>query len=250
MRTKVLVVDDDHASASTLSKLFGRIDCEAVICADPRGLVASAIASEADLVCLDISMPSLDGYEVLALLRSHEHSRRMPPVPAIAVTGFTMNSARAAALSAGFVAHIRKPTLLHELASAVDRAMALRGAFGPAGDGKEFAELGARVRGMSEDGRQRLASTAGLAIAVEQQGVRLLERSLLDYYDRQIDQSRRVIQRLAELGRTLSASRLYACCGDWAECSDDDPASFELHAVRARAELDRVVCALRGAALH
>ena len=40
-----------------------------------------------DVVSVDIKMPRLDGFEVLSLIRSHEHSRRAPSVPVIAITG-------------------------------------------------------------------------------------------------------------------------------------------------------------------
>lgn len=59
-----------------------------------------------DLVLLDISLPEMDGTEVLAWMRSHEDLR---DVPVIALTAHAMAGDREKYLRAGFNDYVTKP---------------------------------------------------------------------------------------------------------------------------------------------
>ena len=58
------------------------------------------------LIISDIGMPEMDGYALLAALRTLQATAN---TPAIALSGFTRPSDVSRALSAGFETHIRKP---------------------------------------------------------------------------------------------------------------------------------------------
>jgi CheY-like chemotaxis protein len=73
-----------------------------------NGVDALAGLSETlpDLVLLDISLPGMDGNEILARIRADERLRRLP---VIALTAHAMAGDREKYLSAGFNDYITKP---------------------------------------------------------------------------------------------------------------------------------------------
>lgn len=250
MPARAVVVDDDAASASAIAKLLARAGCEASSCTDAEQAVAMALAHDVDLVSLDITMPGLDGYEVLSLIRSHEHSRRGPNVPVITVTGKVTAADRAHALAAGFAAHLAKPLLLADLRQALARADALRGELARTRYSVDRAAIEARL-GQMLAGRPgpRLDSVAGLALALEQQCSALLRQCLQDAYDGHPQRATGGIERLSAIADSIGASRLSTLCRRLVAAIPDGTEAFETAAVLARAELDRVVYTLREQAL-
>lgn len=73
---KILIAEDDVANAKFLSKYLGKFG-EVIIATDGISAVDEYVnmlekGERIDLVCLDIMMPKLDGYKVLASIRSAE----------------------------------------------------------------------------------------------------------------------------------------------------------------------------------
>jgi two-component system CheB/CheR fusion protein len=82
------------------------------------GVEALALADKStfDLVISDISMPEMDGYELLKSLRQLP---QMANVPALALTGFGRLSDVERAHREGFVEHFTKPLDIDKLLSSV-----------------------------------------------------------------------------------------------------------------------------------
>lgn len=68
--------------------------------------------SPVDLILLDISLPRMDGVEVLARLRADE---RLAHIPVIALTAHAMAGDREKYLGAGFDAYVAKPIVDFDL---------------------------------------------------------------------------------------------------------------------------------------
>jgi CheY-like chemotaxis protein len=78
-----------------------------------------------DLVLLDISLPGMDGTEVLKRLRADERFRFLP---VIALTAHAMTGDRDRYLALGFNDYVTKPILdENELLAAIERALGAAG---------------------------------------------------------------------------------------------------------------------------
>jgi two-component system, cell cycle response regulator DivK len=87
---------------------------------DGHECMEAARAEAFDLALVDLSMPRLDGWDVLRALRADERTRRLP---CVAVTASAAAQDREAALAAGFDAYIVKPYRAQELLDVVARLL-------------------------------------------------------------------------------------------------------------------------------
>ncbi|HKO60233.1 MAG TPA: PAS domain S-box protein [Pyrinomonadaceae bacterium] len=114
----ILVVDDSPETTEMLGKL---LELEGAFVDSARsGQEALEIAKRKnfDLVISDISMPEMDGYELLQKLRALPD---MAGIPAVALTGYGRNDDVERALNEGFAEHLTKPLDLDELLLIVRR---------------------------------------------------------------------------------------------------------------------------------
>ena len=103
--TTLAVVEDNADNRLLLQALLGdRYDL--VEFDNGIDALAGLTASLPDLVLLDISLPGMDGNEILARIRTDERLRELP---VIALTAHAMAGDREKYLSAGFNDYITKP---------------------------------------------------------------------------------------------------------------------------------------------
>jgi two-component system CheB/CheR fusion protein len=104
--TRILIVDDTEDSVEMLSLLLASEGAIVTSASSGEEALRAAAARELDLIVSDISMPGMDGYELMRALRQ---SPRHRTTPAIALTGFGRDEDIARARQAGFDAQLTKP---------------------------------------------------------------------------------------------------------------------------------------------
>ncbi len=115
----ICIVDDDPSLRRALGRLVRSFGFEVELLASGREcLDGSAIERSACLI-LDVSMPDLDGFEVLALLQASGRS-----VPTVLISAYDDENYRDKARSAGAVAFLTKPCDEELLRGAIDQSLA------------------------------------------------------------------------------------------------------------------------------
>jgi PAS domain S-box-containing protein len=110
---KLLIVDDDVEACQLFEVMLSQCGAQ-VTCLNSGSEALACLESERpDLLILDIAMPGLDGYELLARVRA-----RGINIPAIALTAYARTADRVRALAAGFQSHVSKPVEADELVMA------------------------------------------------------------------------------------------------------------------------------------
>lgn len=127
----ILVADDDVDSAELLELLLVSQGAKVRLAADGAQTLAALAQHRPSVLLLDITLPDISGYELLAQVRSISGPEALP---AVAITGHASASDRARALAASFSAHVVKPIdtgalvkLLAELVAPSAPPTALRG---------------------------------------------------------------------------------------------------------------------------
>lgn len=102
---RIAVVEDNADNRLLLSVILGD-DFQIVEYEDGPAALAGLAADAADVVLLDVSLPGMDGADVLARIRSDPHLRALP---VIAFTAHAMAGDRERLLAVGFDDYITKP---------------------------------------------------------------------------------------------------------------------------------------------
>ena len=100
----ILVVDDDPDQVATLALLLREAGHRVETATSPLYALTLAAEFNADVVLLDIGMPVMNGYEVLARLK-----RDFPRARFYAITGRAESETRSKAMHAGFHGYFVKP---------------------------------------------------------------------------------------------------------------------------------------------
>ena len=75
-----LVIDDNRQTADALCQMLSLLEVDATAAYGPRDALLSLRENPVDIIFLDINMPGLDGFEVLAFLRREPDLREVPVV--------------------------------------------------------------------------------------------------------------------------------------------------------------------------
>jgi two-component system cell cycle response regulator DivK len=121
MKKRILIADDKESSRELIRTVLERSGYEILEAQDGGEALARAREAEPDLFVLDLQMPILDGFGVLAELR---RDPRFIAIPVVALTASAMPADREKVLGAGFTSYITKPVSLAALRSEVARLLA------------------------------------------------------------------------------------------------------------------------------
>lgn len=112
VKTRVLVVDDNQDSATTMSMLLRVLGAETRTAYDGEQAVAVAAEFRPAMIFLDIGLPKLDGYEAARRIRSEPWGKS---IVLAALTGWGNDDDVARSRDAGFDHHLIKPLELDAL---------------------------------------------------------------------------------------------------------------------------------------
>ena len=122
---RILVAEDRPSSRELISTVLHSAGYEIIEAADGADALDKAMHNSLDLVILDLQMPKIDGFGVLAALRKDP---RFVNVPILALTASAMHGDRERALKAGFSSYIAKPVDLKGLRLEIERLIESQGA--------------------------------------------------------------------------------------------------------------------------
>ena len=111
MSAKILVVDDSTADRLMIEKMLNQYDV-LTACDGIEAMQQIDENEEIQLVILDLNMPRMNGFEVLAALKSDERYKR---VRTIILTNYEELENEIKGLELGAVDYIRKPISLDAL---------------------------------------------------------------------------------------------------------------------------------------
>jgi len=122
--TTIAVVEDNADNRLLLHALLGA-QYDIVEYENGTDALAGLLTSRPDIVLLDISLPGMDGNEILERIRADNELRTLP---VIALTAHAMTGDREKYLAAGFDDYVTKPIVDETiLLQAIDRGLGLRG---------------------------------------------------------------------------------------------------------------------------
>jgi diguanylate cyclase (GGDEF)-like protein/PAS domain S-box-containing protein len=122
-RAKILMVDDDPGNLGALGRLLSPYYDVLAAPSGERALHIAVGSQRPDLILLDVMMPGMDGYEVLAHLRDNPATRN---IPVIFVTGMDSVADEERGLELGAVDYIAKPYHPHIILARVHTQLELK----------------------------------------------------------------------------------------------------------------------------
>ncbi|MDR5171110.1 EAL domain-containing protein [Methylobacillus flagellatus] len=120
-RPNVLIVDDNERLAQSLQQLLQLHGYNAEMCSSGEDALQLVMDIKFDLMLLDLSMPDMNGFDVLTELATHT-----APPPVIVISGTKTLNAAIEAMRLGAYDFLRKPyqpeELLHTIENAIEKS--------------------------------------------------------------------------------------------------------------------------------
>jgi len=115
---KILLADDKPASRELIRAILAQSGYSIFEAGDGSEALRTAREILPDLIILDLHMPHLDGFQVIAQLRADQ---KFTATPILALTASAMRGDRERAMAAGFTGYIAKPIGLNALRKEIGR---------------------------------------------------------------------------------------------------------------------------------
>jgi CheY-like chemotaxis protein len=114
---RILLVEDNQMNRDMLSRRLRRKGFEVLLATDGQEGVSLARSGAPDLILMDMSLPTMDGWTAARLLKSDTDTRN---IPIIALTAHAMRGDRDKALDAGCDEYETKPVNLARLLGKIE----------------------------------------------------------------------------------------------------------------------------------
>ncbi len=115
---RILIIDDEPGITTLLAELFGGLGYDTQVEGDGHSGLQASLAGDNDLVILDLSLPGVDGLELLRTLKEAK-----PDVPVIIITGYASMKTAIEAMRLGAYDYITKPFDLDDVQLVAERAI-------------------------------------------------------------------------------------------------------------------------------
>jgi len=122
-RPTVMVVDDYADTRRVVRWMLEQKGYRVLEAGDGQSALDAAVAERPDLILMDLSMPLVDGFEAMRMIRASEG---LGAVPIIAVTAHDAAAFRDRAAEAGCDLFISKPIDFNRLAVLIEKLLAGR----------------------------------------------------------------------------------------------------------------------------
>ena len=114
--SRILLIEDDEDFRRVIIKFLGPQGFELLVAPDGKAGLSLAAETPPDLIVCDLSMPVMDGYEVLAALR---RDPGLADIPLIFLTGQSEPSQVRQGMNLGADDYLTKPVNLADLLGAI-----------------------------------------------------------------------------------------------------------------------------------
>lgn len=114
---KILLIEDNEMNRDMLTRRLVRKGYEVAVALDGKEGLEMAQTTKPDLILMDITLPIMNGTEVVKNLKANSDTQA---IPVIALTGHAMESDRQMALSLGFDDYDTKPVDLARLLEKIE----------------------------------------------------------------------------------------------------------------------------------
>jgi DNA-binding NtrC family response regulator len=118
-QSTVLIVDDDEKILFAFQELFKKEGYRSLVADDGGDALRMIASASPDVLFLDISMPKLNGLDMLAELRSQN-----PSLPVILITGYGTMQTAIKAMQLGAFEYLTKPLDVQKVREVAKRALA------------------------------------------------------------------------------------------------------------------------------
>ena len=120
----ILVIDDDQPLRSAMVELLGFAGYRVAEASSARQGLTTLDTHTFDLIMVDLMMPDMDGYSLLAEVRRRPDTAH---VPVIIVTGKADPADQEESLRRGATGYLVKPFRLDEVLAAIEKAIKKNG---------------------------------------------------------------------------------------------------------------------------
>ena len=117
---RILIVDDEEDLVSTIKSHLEWYNYEVSSAEDGREGLEKAIEQKPDLILLDISMPNMNGHQMLECVRKNP---QLSETPVIMLTALFEPADIEAASSCGINDYVTKPFELNELVNKIEAVL-------------------------------------------------------------------------------------------------------------------------------
>jgi signal transduction histidine kinase len=119
---RILVAEDNAINQRLVSRVLEKRGHRVTVVSDGHQVLASLARQAFDLVLMDVQMPTMDGFEATARIRTQEQATGQH-LPILALTAHAMHGDAERCLDAGMDGYLSKPLKAEELDAAIARLL-------------------------------------------------------------------------------------------------------------------------------